>query len=366
VEAREGAVDDLVVNHAFWRGRRVLVTGHTGFKGGWLTVWLRALGAEITGLALAPPTVPSLFESATVYKGIQSCLVDINDFRSTRRVIGNAQPEVVFHLAAQPLVRLSYDQPLETLSTNVLGTAHVLEALRQVDSARAVVVITSDKCYENREWFWSYRESEPLGGRDLYSCSKGCAELVSHAYRKSFLSATGTHVATARAGNVHGGGDWAADRLLPDMIRAFQAGESAPIRNPDAVRPWQHVLEPLLGYLLLAERLHSDGEAYAEAWNFGPNVESERTVAEVANRVTRVWGNGAKWYPRAEQGAPYEANFLKLDSSKARMRLGWAAKWDLDEGLRRTVDWYRRFSAGGNVRALTEQQIFAYDDVRPR
>jgi CDP-glucose 4,6-dehydratase len=343
-----------------WRGRRVLVTGHTGFKGGWLSVWLKVLGARVWGLALDPPTTPSLCETAGVESGLGSIRADINDFPATLDSMRRSEPEVVFHLAAQPLVRLSYAQPLVTFSTNVLGTAHVLEAVRQVGSARAVVVVTSDKCYENREWPWGYRENEPMGGYDPYSSSKGCAELLSAAYRRSFLAPAGIHMATARSGNVHGGGDWATDRLVPDLVRAFMAGDNAFIRSPGAVRPWQHVLEPMQGYLVVAERLLSDGASFAEAWNFGPDVDAERPVAHVADTLARHWGQGARWTHERETGAPHEATFLKLDSSKARQRLGWKPRWGLNEGLERTVQWYRAYFEGRDVRELMESQIADY------
>lgn len=347
----------MVVTSSFWSGRRVLVTGHTGFKGGWLCVWLRKLGARVAGIALEPSTDPSLFDSAEVGRGMDSACVDINDFTSIQEAVARVEPEIVFHLAAQSLVRLSYEEPLNTLSTNILGTAHVLESLRAVGCVRAVVVVTSDKCYENREWPWAYRENEPLGGYDPYSCSKGCAELVCAAYRRSFLGLRDSHLATARAGNVIGGGDWSRDRLVPDFIRAAMAGEAATIRNPSAVRPWQHVLEPLGGYLMLAQRLVTDGAPFAEAWNFGPDLTAETTVADVLRRLVALWGDGARWEHHGDAAAPHEATSLRLDSSKARMRLGWAPRWDLQEGLRRTVEWYRAFSGGGDVRRLMEAQI---------
>lgn len=350
----------MVVTSSFWSGRRVLVTGHTGFKGGWLCVWLRHLGAHIAGIALEPPTEPSLFESAEVGRGMDSARVDINDFVSTREAIARVEPEIVFHLAAQSLVRRSYEEPLNTLSTNVLGTAHVIESLRGVGSVRAVVVVTSDKCYENREWPWAYRENEPLGGYDPYSSSKGCTELVCAAYRRSFLALCDSHLATARAGNVFGGGDWASDRLVPDFIRAAMAGEVATVRNPTAVRPWQHVLEPLCGYLMLAQRLVTNGAPFAEAWNFGPDLNAETTVADVVRRLVELWGDNARWEHHGDVAAPHEATSLKLDSSKARTRLGWAPRWDLEEGLRRTVEWYRAYSGGHDVRHVMEAQIADY------
>ncbi len=345
---------------SLWQGRRVLVTGHTGFKGGWMCLWLKALGAQVWGLALPPPTTPSLYETARVESEVDSMRVDINDFPSTLNAVAHSEPEVVFHLAAQSLVRRSYIQPLATFSTNVLGTAHVLEAVRQVGTTRAVVVVTSDKCYENREWPWGYRETESMGGHDPYSSSKGCTELVSAAYRRSFLDPGGVHIATARAGNVYGGGDWAADRLVPDLMRAFMERKTAIVRNPGAIRPWQHVLEPLHGYLLLAERLLTQGAGFADAWNFGPDIDAERTVAEVARMLTGLWGAEASWKHEWGAAAPHEANFLKLDSSKARQHLGWKPRWGLAEGLAYTAQWYRAYFEGRDVRELMESQIARY------
>jgi CDP-glucose 4,6-dehydratase len=337
-----------------------LVTGHTGFKGGWLVAWLQRLGAEVAGLALDPPTTPSLFESAGLARGIESMRTDINDPRPTRDAMARVEPEIVFHLAAQSLVRISYEQPLTTLSTNVLGTAHVLDGVRATGSVRAVVVVTSDKCYENREWSTPYDETAPMGGHDPYSCSKGCAELVCAAYRRSFLAAAGVHLASARAGNVIGGGDWSRDRLIPDVVRSVLDGEVAIIRNPEAVRPWQHVLEPLSGYLQLAERLVRDGADFAEAWNFGPDAEMQVAVAEVVRRLADLWGAGARWCHQQDPSGPHEATSLLLDSTKARQRLGWRPVWGLDAALERTVEWYKAHAAGDDVRAVMEAQISDY------
>jgi CDP-glucose 4,6-dehydratase len=347
------------MNAQFWRGRRVLVTGHTGFKGSWLCLWLASLGAEVHGYALSPPTDPALFDVAKVGDLLAaSKIADVRDCEALSAAVGCARPEVVFHLAAQPLVRYSYRAPVETYAVNVMGTVHLLEAVRQNDCVRAVVSVTTDKCYENREWPWGYRENEPLGGHDPYSSSKACAELVSAAYRASFLAESGVALATARAGNVIGGGDWAADRLLPDFLRAIDAGETLTIRSPGAIRPWQHVLEPLSGYLALAEALVESRTQAAEAWNFGPVDDDARPVGwildHLAARVPEL-----RWQcDSAPQ--PHEANYLKLDSSKARSRLGWAPRWRLDKALDMTVTWHRAWRQGDDMRALSLAQIAEY------
>jgi len=328
----------------FWRGTRVLVTGHTGFKGTWLSFVLRALGAEVSGYALAPPTAPSLFALAGAGRFVPTVTGDVRDPASLAPAVERARPEVIFHLAAQSLVRRSYDDPVGTWGTNVMGTLHVLEAARRA-GARAVVIVTSDKCYESREWPWPYRENDALGGADPYSSSKSSAELLVDSFRRSFLAPAGhaTAVATARGGNVIGGGDFAADRLLPDLVRGAGLAEPVRIRNPTSVRPWQHVLDALAGYLLLAERLHGAGETFAEAWNFGPAADAGRTVAEVADRVVALWPGGPRWEcdPAAH---PVESRFLTLDSSKARVRLGWRPRWAADEAIARTVRWYRAWA----------------------
>ncbi|OFZ86870.1 MAG: CDP-glucose 4,6-dehydratase [Betaproteobacteria bacterium RBG_16_64_18] len=370
---RPGAVEGVaVIDKSFWRGRRVLVTGHTGFKGGWLSLWLESLGAEVTGYALAPNTSPSLYEAANVARGLkESVIADIRDLVRLGDVIRRARPEIVIHMAAQPLVRASYADPIETYSVNVLGTATLLEAVRHAGGVRTVVNVTSDKCYENREWVWGYRESDPMGGFDPYSSSKGCAELVTAAMRSSFFhpeswSEHKVAVASARAGNVIGGGDWAEDRLVPDLVRAFTAGLPAPVRRPEAIRPWQHVLEPLSGYLVLAERLVDEGPAYADAWNFGPEDSDAREVGWLADHVSRLWGEGARC-EGDRRAHPHEATFLKLDCSKARARLGWKPRWHLERALEETVGWYRAFYTGSDVRALSLAQIAAYSTrVGPR
>jgi CDP-glucose 4,6-dehydratase len=357
---RPGALESVVsasVDPAAWAGRRVVLTGHTGFKGGWLAHWLDRLGARVHGFALEPDTRPNLFDAATVKQRCATHTIgDLRDANSIGQAIASADPEVVFHLAAQPLVRASYQDPLSTYATNVMGTAHVLEACRAAPKLRAVVVVTTDKCYENREWHWGYRESDRLGGHDAYSASKACAELVTASYRDAFLAAANVGIATARAGNVVGGGDWAADRLLPDIVRAFAAGQAARLRRPEAIRPWQHVLDPLHGYLLLAERLLAAEPYFARAWNFGPGIDDSRTVLQVAEAMAGQWGDGAR-LDVAPDGGPHEASRLALDSSEARTRLGWRPRWDLDATLKATAAWYKAFYAGQDMAAVTRRQI---------
>ena len=352
---------------AFWRNKRVLVTGHTGFKGSWLSLWLQSLRAEVVGFARDPSTDPSLFLLANVGRGMASVIGDVNDAPSLRKVFAEYKPEIVFHLAAQSVVRLGYAEPVETYMTNVLGTVNVLESIRQIQGVRAAIVVTSDKCYENNEWDWGYREIEPLGGRDPYSSSKACAELVSAAYRASFFSdknnsSMHTALATVRAGNVIGGGDWTRDRLIPDIIRAILAGSPLKVRNPDAVRPWQHVLEPLGGYLDLAERLWTDGDKFAEAWNFGPSDRDSKPVSWLVARLVDEWGHGAGW--EVDDGAhPHEAHYLRVDSSKANTRLGWFPRWDLNTALRLIVQWHKAHQAGADMKAVVLDQINSYREA---
>jgi CDP-glucose 4,6-dehydratase len=342
-----------------WQNRRVLVTGHTGFKGGWLSLWLAARGAHVHGFALDPPTTPSFHEACGVAGVVaDDRRGDLRDPAALDDCLAAARPEVVFHLAAQPLVRRSYREPLETFDANVMGTARLLEAARRCDAVRAVVVVTTDKVYDNREWDWAYRETEPLGGADPYSASKACAELVCESYRRSFLAAGGIRLATARAGNVIGGGDWAADRLVPDFLRAVTAGEPLAIRAPRSVRPWQHVLEPLAGYLLLAERL-LEGDGFAEAWNFGPCEDDARQVGDVVDELCRLVP-GARWH-RDGADHPHEAGMLRLDSTKARQRLGWRPRWGLEEALARTIDWHRAWQGGADMAAVSLAQIQAFE-----
>lgn len=349
---------------AFWQGKRVFLTGHTGFKGSWLSLWLQQLGASVTGYSLAPPTSPSLFEAARVAEGMQSLHGDIRNLPALREAMQAAQPEIVVHMAAQSLVRHSYVEPVETYATNVMGTVHLLEAVRQTTGVKAVVNVTTDKCYENKEWVWGYREDEPMGGYDPYSNSKGCAELVSSAYRSSFFSPKahaqhGVALATARAGNVIGGGDWAKDRLIPDILAAFEKAEPVLIRNPNATRPWQHVLEPLRGYLTLAEKLYTEGPTFAEGWNFGPHSDDARPVEWIVKRLAQAWANGASWQIDAGDH-PHEATYLKLDISKAGQRLHWQPVMRLEQALSLIVDWTRGKQAGADLRALTQTQIAAY------
>ena len=363
---RQSAVEGMDMNPTFWRGKKVFVTGHTGFKGSWLSLWLQQLGAQVTGYALQPPTHPSLFEVAQVAQGMTSIIGDIRDGTMLPNAMRQAAPDIVIHMAAQPLVRRSYVDPVETYSTNVMGTVHLLEAVRQTPSVRAVVNVTTDKCYENKEWVWGYRENEPMGGFDPYSNSKGCAELVTAAYRNSFFNAANhsqhqVALATARAGNVIGGGDWAEDRLIPDILRAIQNGQSVNIRNPHATRPWQHVLEPLSGYLALAEKLYTQGPAFAEAFNFGSAEEDAKPVQWIVEQLTQQWGDGANWkLDQAEH--PHEAHYLKLDCSKAKMRLDWRPRWALGQALENIIVWHKAHQRGDDMRELSLRQIATFQE----
>ena len=348
---------------AFWSGRKVLLTGHSGFKGAWAALWLRELGARVTGYALAPPTVPNLFELARVEDSLTSVFSDIRDLTALRRVMAEAQPEIVIHMAAQSLVRRSYRNPIETYEVNALGTAYLLESIRTCQSVRVAVIVTSDKCYENRESLAPYRESEPLGGHDPYASSKACAELIAAAYRSSFFCAPGaTQVATARAGNVIGGGDWAEDRLIPDIARAVLAGRPIEIRNPEAVRPWQHVLDPIAGYFLLAERLWGRMPKSAGPWNFGPDEDAMKPVSWIVDHVLSRWGGGTGWEHHREDQL-HEATLLLLHSSKAREQLGWQPKLDLEAALNWTVDWYRAYGNGADPCRTTIDQIRRYSSL---
>lgn len=353
------------INAEFWRGKRVFLTGHTGFKGSWLSLWLQSLGAELTGFALAPPTSPSLFDEAHIASGMTSILGDVRDLPALQGALNKAKPEIVIHMAAQSLVRYSYQNPVETYAVNVMGTVNLLEAIRHTTSVKAVVNVTTDKCYENKEWVWGYREDEPMGGFDPYSNSKGCSELVTSAYRQSFFKSAGIALASARAGNVIGGGDWALDRLIPDIICAFEQSRPVAIRNPHATRPWQHVLEPLGGYLLLTQHLYTQGQTFAEGWNFGPNERDAKPVDWIVQNIATLWGDGAEW--QIDTGEhPHEAHYLKLDISKAGNRLGWHPKLSLTEALTMTVQWQRARQSGASVRKTTLDQINSYLHATPK
>jgi CDP-glucose 4,6-dehydratase len=354
-----------LLNRSFWKGRKVFLTGHTGFKGSWLSLWLDTLGAEVTGYALDPPTQPSLFIQTQVADTVHSVYGDIRDFHALQSAIESCRPEVVIHMAAQSVVRRGYEDPIETYSSNVMGTVHLLEALRQLGRPCAIVNVTSDKCYENREWIWGYRENEAFGGSDPYSNSKGCAELVTTAYRESYFppAAVASHavgLASARAGNVVGGGDWTANQLVPDLMRAFQAGRPCAIRNPKAIRPWQFVLEPLRGYLMLAERLSEDPGRFASGWNFGPAGGDAKPVSWMADELAALWGGGASW--QLEDGAhPHESMLLRLDATKAEVHLGWTPRIRLQQTLEWTAEWYRLAQQKGDLRGHTCEQIERYE-----
>lgn len=345
----------------FWTGKRVLLTGHSGFKGGWLALWLHKLGAIVTGVALPPPESPNLYEIARIGDNVDSHFVDIRDAEGLQKICKVAAPEVVFHLAAQALVRPSYQSPVDTFATNLMGTVNVLEAIRQVGGVRAAVMITTDKCYENREWVWPYRENEALGGHDPYSASKAAAEIAIAAYRRSFLADRGCAVASARAGNVIGGGDWASDRLLPDILRALDAGETLVLRSPDAIRPWQHVLEPLGGYLQLAQALWHEGESFAQGWNFGPPDDDARSVGWIVDHLATL--SPALSWRRADGVQPHEAHTLKLDSSLARSRLHWRNHYRLPAALAMTLDWHQAWRAGRDMANITLEQIERHQDA---
>ena len=356
------------VDSAFWSGKRVFLTGHTGFKGGWLSLWLSSMGAQVTGYALAPNTSPNFFEVVGIKDLIEeSHIADIRNLDDLREAMNAANPDIVIHMAAQPLVRYSYINPVETYATNVMGTVHLLECVRGLDSVRATVVVTTDKCYENKEWVWGYRENEPMGGYDPYSNSKGCAELVTAAYRQSYFSDAlypkHQHaLASARAGNVIGGGDWSEDRLIPDALKAFESGAPLVIRNPLATRPWQHVLEPLSGYLVLAQALYEEGIGFASAWNFGPRDEDARPVKEVVNLLIEKSPAGAQWeQDQSEQ--PHEARSLKLDCSKADLLLGWKPRWCLETAVQNIADWQKAFLAKEDMQKVSLIQINTYQST---
>jgi len=359
VAITKGSLESVAVTRSFWAGKRVFLTGHTGFKGGWLALWLNELGAEVHGYALQPPTQPNLFDATGLaHRMASSTIADIRDEVALTTAMRAARPEVVLHLAAQPLVRQSYLDPVETYSTNVMGSVHLLEAVRSLDCVRAVVNVTTDKCYENDGRAEPYREGDPMGGHDPYSSSKGCAELVTAAFRRSFLSGKGVRVASARAGNVIGGGDWAADRLIPDFLRAIDSGRTLEIRSPHATRPWQHVLEPVSGYLMLAQRLCEGGEAFDGAWNFGPSLEDAKPVQWIVQALCESVPN-ATWRV-VQSPQPHEAHTLSLDSSRARSQLGWRPHWLLPEALARTLAWHQAWKTGHDLHAMCVEQIGAH------
>ncbi len=356
------AMKAAYVDPVFWKDKKVFLTGHTGFKGSWLSLWLAAMGARITGYALAPNTTTNLYNVLAIDSLIEkSFIADIRDLAGLQKAMSSAKPDVVIHMAAQPLVRYSYANPVETYSTNVMGTVHVLESARSIDSVRATVVVTTDKCYENKEWIWGYRENESMGGYDPYSNSKGCAELVTSAFRQSYFSNSNSinSVASARAGNVVGGGDWSEDRLIPDAFKAFQANKPLMIRNPLATRPWQHVLEPLSGYLILAQALYEQGSSFASGWNFGPIEDDNRSVQEVVDLLISSWSHSACWEKEGSE-QPHEANLLRLDCSKARAQLGWIPKWGLEMAIQKTVDWHKSYLAKDDMQKVSLTQIQQY------
>lgn len=347
-----------------YRGKKVLITGHTGFKGSWLSLLLHKLGAHIYGYALEPPTTPSLFEEAKIAELMTSFIGDVRELNQLSNLFGQVKPEIVFHLAAQPLVRDSYKNPVETYAINVMGTVNLLEACRCTNSVKTIVNVTTDKCYENKEWYWGYRENEPMGGYDPYSNSKGCSELVTSSYRNSFFNPNdynkhGVAIASARAGNVIGGGDWASDRLIPDFIRAISQNQKVVIRSPYAIRPWQHVLEPLSGYLTLAAKLFSEGPNFNGGWNFGPEDKDVKNVEWITQTICALWGNGASYIVDTNPQL-HEANYLKLDCSKAKAMLGWEPRWNIQKTLESIVKWNKDYLRGKNVRIITENQIEEY------
>ncbi|MGA8272373.1 MAG: CDP-glucose 4,6-dehydratase [Candidatus Sulfotelmatobacter sp.] len=363
----EGTLENLVKG---WRGRRVFLTGHTGFKGSWLALWLNRLGAQIRGYALDPCTKPNMFTIASIDTVVDDVRGDVRDYAKLEASMTEFAPEVVFHLAAQPIVRLSYADPVGTYATNIMGTVHLMEAVRKTPSVRAVVCVTTDKCYQNQEWVWPYRETDPLGGYDPYASSKACTEIVSAAYRNSFFSLDRLHehhvaLATARAGNVIGGGDWSEDRLVPDLVRGFTSGEPVLIRRPNAIRPWQHVLDPLHGYLVLAQELVVRNARCASSFNFGPSDEDIWPVERIATELVQMWGQGASWV-RDSASSVHEDNILRLDASKARVELGWKPRLKIEMALEWTMAWYRAWNRGDNMSEFTRKQILEYDELCAR
>lgn len=357
------------MNPEFWRGKRVFITGHTGFKGSWLALWLMQCEAQVVGYALEPPSDPSLFVAADLQAGMESIIADIRDAELLAHTMEKHAPDVVIHMAAQSLVRKSYNDPVTTYATNVMGTVNLLEAVRRTKSVRVVINVTSDKCYENQEWVWSYRENDAIGGHDPYSSSKGCAELVANAYNSSFFKPDSDKnqtvaLASVRAGNVIGGGDWADDRLIPDIVTAFMNNKAVEIRSPNAIRPWQHVLEPLGGYLLLAEKLWEGGQQYSGGWNFGPQGDDNLAVAKIVAAMAKLWGSEANWSIQPGKH-PHEAHTLKLDCAKAHSQLGWQTRWQIADALEKTVAWYKAFAAGTDVNEFSREQIRQFMADRP-
>jgi CDP-glucose 4,6-dehydratase len=346
---------EKIIKTNFWKNKKVLITGHTGFKGGWLSLWLQYLGAKVVGVSLDPPTECSLYQKASVATGMISLRQDIRNGEKIKKIFVQHQPEIVFHLAAQPLVRYSYKDPVKTYETNVMGTLHILEAIRAIDTVQSTIIVTTDKCYQNKEWYWGYREIDPMGGQDPYSSSKGAVELLISSYRDSYL----LNIASVRAGNVIGGGDWAEDRLIPDIIRAFQENKSIEIRNPSSIRPWQHVLEPLSGYIRLAECLTHSSKKYAQAWNFGPYDKDVKSVEWIVRKMIKHWGKKNYW-KIDKNNNPHEANYLKLDCSKAHKELDWHPKWELDIALQKIVHWHKAEGNQSNMRKETISQIEEY------
>jgi CDP-glucose 4,6-dehydratase len=366
VEKGTSTMESMGIKVAFWKGKRIFLTGHTGFKGTWLSIWLLELGAKIKGYSLQPPTEPSLYNLCNMDDLVDSTIGDIRDFEILRQEMQNFKPDIVIHMAAQPLVRESYNNPIDTYSTNVMGTVHILEAVRNTESVKVFLNITTDKCYDNKEWVWGYRENDQLGGYDPYSNSKACSELVTSAYRNSFFQSTTKSeiksIASARAGNVIGGGDWATDRLIPDFFRALLNIEPIMIRNPHAIRPWQHVLEPLSGYLLLCEQMYQNNGQFSQSWNFGPSQSDAQTVEYIVKQLCDKWDNNAG-FVIDQNPQPHEAYYLKLDCSKANSELGWFPKWNLDIAIDKIVEWNKRYLQGNDVRTICIQQIVEYQNA---
>jgi CDP-glucose 4,6-dehydratase len=349
----------MKVDKFFWNGKKVLVTGHTGFKGGWLCLWLESLGAEVYGISLDPNTKFSLFNECNIKSSVKSEIADIRDLDKIKRLIKSISPEIIIHMAAQPLVRLSYESPVDTFSTNVMGTLNIFESARMLTSLKAIVNVTTDKCYENKEWVWGYRESDELGGFDPYSSSKACSEILTRAYRRSFFDNMGIGVATVRAGNVIGGGDWSQDRLVPDILLSIQNGKTVKVRNPLAIRPWQHVLEPLSGYLIIAQLLYKRNLEFSDSWNFGPNNTDVKTVSWIVERILSTWGSDVEWaHDKSEQ--PKETNYLQLDISKVRRILDWQPKWNIEKAIENIVIWHKSWLKNENMKSICLEQIKEY------